>query len=365
MGENPLLGLKRLYDDPELQEIHRRMVRWMESTLVWVDGVLDRHPPAWPEPAIRRQALFVLDEPLHVLSAPLEPCLNEFLNRRIEKTVQEIEREVVTSGVTIWKIYNHGFVVKTPELTLGFDLHRGPFESFRIRTALFDRILDATQALFISHAHGDHADAYAIPRMVASGRPVIVPPGLWEDSPIARQLITPERHWEPAQELKVGDASITYRVFPGHQGSDLLDNVYLVELPGGCHIVHTGDQSNTQDFDIWIDQLHESFGVDVLLPNCWSTWLPRLIAGVAPRLVITGHENEMSHTVDHREAFSKTYSHIVDESTPVLVMAWGERYHYEPEQPLAPADTVSGAEDASEEDAGLAAVQGYLSKFRE
>ena len=366
MKSNPFLALGRLYEEPEMREIHRQMACWMESTLEWVDGVLSRHPPEWPEPAIRRRALFVLDEPLHVLSAPVEPCLNEFLNSRIESAVLEIEREVVASGLTIWKLYNHGFVVKTPELTLGFDLHRGPFESFCIESGLFDRILDSTQALFISHEHGDHADAYALRRMVESGRPVIVPPRLWEEDAIYPQLIKPERHWKPENKLLLDDASITYRVFPGHQGADLLNNVYLVELPKGLHIMHTGDQSYPEDFYVWIDRLHEQFRIDVLLPNCWSTHLDRLIQGVAPRLVITGHENEMSHPVDHREAFSKTYAHIVGERTPVLVMAWGERYHYEQNQDLAsPASEgdVQGPEVGEALGADLKEAQEYLSRF--
>jgi len=358
MKNNPFLALRRLYEEPEMQEIHRQMACWMASTLKWVDGVLNRHPPEWPEPAIRRRALLVLDEPLHVLSAPAEPCLNEFLNSRIESAVSEIEHEVVTSGLTIWKLYNHGFVVKTPELTIGFDLHRGPFESFCIEPGLFDRLLDATQALFISHEHGDHADAYAAGRMVESGRPVIVPPRLWEEDAIYPQLIKPERHWKPENRLALDDTSITYRVFPGHQGADLLNNVYLVELPKGLHILHTGDQSHMEDFYVWIDRLHEQFKVDVLLPNCWSTRLDRLIQGVSPRLVITGHENEMSHPVDHREAFSKTYAHVVRERTPVLVMAWGERYHYEQNQDL---DSMASEGDAQGED--LKETQQYLDRF--
>lgn len=338
MHDNPFLSLERLYADPERQVIRDRMVAWMEGTLTWVDGALTQNPPAWPEPAIRRQALFMLDEPLHVLSAPVEPCLNAFLNRRIERVVAEIEREVVTSGMTIWKLYNHGFVVKTPEVTIGFDLHRGPFESFSIASDVFDRLLAVTQVLFISHAHSDHADADAIPRMAEMGRPVMVPPGLLEDDPIFPRLTQPERHGAQANRLALDGAEIAYRVYPGHQGNELLNNVYLVDLPGGLQVMHTGDQANGDDFQVWIDQVHTQAHVDVLLPNCWSSNLPRLIAGVAPRLVMTGHENEMSHPVDHREAFSKTYGHIAGERTPVLVMAWGERYHYEPGVELAPAE---------------------------
>jgi L-ascorbate metabolism protein UlaG (beta-lactamase superfamily) len=339
--ENPFLCLRRLYEEPETKSIHQKMLQWMDDTLIWVDGVLTACPPAWPEPEIRRRALYMLDEPLHVLSAPIEPPIADFVNRRVQKAVGEMESEQVTSGVTIWKLYNHGFVVKTPEVTIGFDLHRGPFETLHIASELFDRVLQAVQALFTSHVHNDHADAYAISRMVEMGRPVIVPPGLGLDNRWHARLIQPERHWKVSNKLALGEVNILYRVFPGHQGVELLNNVYLVDLSHDLHIVHTGDQSLMDDFTVWIDRVQEQFEVDVLLPNCWTTDLRRLIAGTQPRLVITGHENEMGHPVDHREAFSKTYAHIAEEPTPVLVMAWGERYHYEKNQALAPATSIA------------------------
>jgi hypothetical protein len=329
MKSNPFLGLAALYKSPETELIHRQLVAWMESTLTWVDQALNDHPPAWPEPEIRKAALFMLDEPLHVLSAPIEAPVAAFLNRRIGRAVEEMESEVVTSGTTVWKLYNHSFVVKTPEIAIGFDLHRGPFESFQIEPGLFDRALGAVAGLFVSHEHGDHADRYAVSRMVELGRPVVAPPRLFEGEAIAGQLITPERHWKVTHDLQLGDVSVTFHAFPGHQGPALINNVYLVALPGGLHVMHTGDQSYGDDFAVWIDRLHEQFRVDVLLPNCWTTDLPRLIRATRPQLVMTGHENELSHSVDHREAYAKTYAHIVDEPTPVVVMAWGERYHFE------------------------------------
>ena len=329
LKENPFLKLRELYAESDTDLIHQQMIRWMRMTLEWVDDILVRHPPTWPEPEIRRRSLYMLDEPLHVFSAPVEPPIAEFLNRRIQEAVLQIESEKVTDGITIWKLYNHGFVIKTPEIAIGFDLHRGPFESFHIESHLFDRILQVTQALFISHEHGDHADPYAVSQMIELDKPVVTPPDLWQDDESYPQLIRPERDWNIEHHLALDDTTITFRVFPGHQSIKLLNNVYLVDLPGAYHVMHTGDQSESSDFDVWIDRVNETFDIDVLLPNCWTTDLPRFFRGVCPRLVITGHENEMAHTVDHREAFSKTYSHIVDEPTPVIVMAWGERYHFE------------------------------------
>ena len=50
-----------------------------------------------------------------------------------------------------------------------------------------------------------------------------------------------------------------------------------------------------------------------------------------PNLIVTGHENELGHTIDHREAFWLTYykmEEIVKPLVPYLIMSWGEWYTY-------------------------------------
>jgi hypothetical protein len=48
--------------------------------------------------------------------------------------------------------------------------------------------------------------------------------------------------------------------------------------------------------------------------------------GVNPNLILTGHENEMAHTVDHREDYTQTYNHLFGSAYPFIVMSWGEGY---------------------------------------
>jgi hypothetical protein len=93
--------------------------------------------------------------------------------------------------------------------------------------------------------------------------------------------------------------------------------------------VHSGDQANEADFDLF-DHVHERFQVDVLMTNCWQYGgLLRLIRGIRPRLVLTGHESELFHFAENRFSYAFTYWKLAQEPTPSLVMAWGERYHYE------------------------------------
>ena len=130
-------------------------------------------------------------------------------------------------------------------------------------------------------------------------------------------------------------------IYPGHQGENIENNVSLVKTPEGLSFSQMGDQSNSDDFE-WIDEVGNNHVVDVLLPNCWTTDIVRVTKGFNPALVITGHENEMGHTIDHREPYWLTYqrqegsdrfggSSEVGYDTPLILMTWGESYHYKRE----------------------------------
>lgn len=46
---------------------------------------------------------------------------------------------------------------------------------------------------------------------------------------------------------------------------------------------------------------------DVLIVNYWPHRMSDLVASFNFKLVIIGHENEMEHAIDHREAFWQTF----------------------------------------------------------
>ena len=130
--------------------------------------------------------------------------------------------------------------------------------------------------------------------------------------------------------MRAGSQPLQVVAYPGHQGT-LINNDYLVATPEGFVVFHTGDQSGSEgpgsDFD-WIANVGRDHAVDVLLPNCWGTALGRTLRGVDPKLVIPGHENEMAHSVDHREDYTQTYNRLFGARYPAVVMTWGESYHY-------------------------------------
>lgn len=119
-------------------------------------------------------------------------------------------------------------------------------------------------------------------------------------------------------------------VYPGHQGTSIQNNVPLVITPEDISFVHTGDQSNDDDFE-WIDRVGETQPVDIYFPNTWTTHPKRAAQGYHPALIIPLHENELGHVIAHREAYILNYQRW-NVPYPVMMMAWGESYHYLPEE---------------------------------
>lgn len=331
--------------DPTLNEIQNEFLNQQAQALLGLaDETLVQYPPQLPEPTERRLALHLLDGVLHDVYAPQRPPVRDYFHRRIHRAVGEIENTSVNQGAVIWKLYNHCFVVRTATVTVAFDLTRARLwrtENFELPDDLVARIVEQCDVLFISHRHGDHADEWVAQTFLDQGKPVVAPPEVWEDKPIHQQITHLEREAHALQPLPVknGQSELQVVVYPGHQGPDIQNNVSLIFTPEGISFAQTGDQSNDSDFD-WIDQVSTHHQVDLLLPNCWTTDIVRAVRGFDPELVITGHENEMGHTIDHREPYWLTYqrktgsdrfggSRLVGYDKPLMVMTWGESYHYQ------------------------------------
>lgn len=324
---------RRLYTAPELTDAPDE---WIDRSLHWADAMLGQFPPSTTEHPVRRAALIRLDDVLHIESAPHKLLVQNFYRARLEKAVKEIEASRLAEGMRIWKLYNHGFFVRTPTVSFTFDIVPGlpRVEEFRVDRELLERIAEQSDATFISHLHGDHASQEVARIFLARGKPVVAVEGIWpREATLVGKLTFPERSATAVHEIAVQNGKRVLKVvaYPGHQGPDTLVNVHLVTTPEGFTVVHTGDQSGTEapggDFD-WIAHIGAQHSVDVLMPNCWTTNIQRMIRGVNPRLVITGHENEMGHAVDHREDYTQTYNHLFGSRAPYIVMAWGEAFHY-------------------------------------
>ncbi len=304
-------------------------------TLGLVEEALSKYPPSYEEPLERRMAMLMLDGVLHERLAAFRPSVQDFLRKRIALAIKELQQTDVGKGAMIWKLYNHGFIVRTASVTFGFDLvraHSAKADGFLIDNKSMAMMIDQCDALFISHRHRDHADLWVAQSFLDQGKPVVAAPEVWKDESIHKKITHLERVSNKIHALKIQKGKQQLKVInnPGHQGSDIENNVPLVFTPEGMSFAQTGDQSGPMgDWD-WIDTIGAQNPVDVLFPNCWTPDIHRMIEGFQPQLVITGHENEMGHTIDHRESNWLTYTRLKGSLTPFLVLAWGESYHYVP-----------------------------------
>ncbi|MDP6124803.1 MAG: MBL fold metallo-hydrolase, partial [Candidatus Latescibacteria bacterium] len=285
---------------------------------------------------LRQHAMLKLDETMHLIDAPTLAPVKEFFRRNIETAIEQIQREKMSNGATVWKLYNHGFVVKTENHCWAHDLVRGTGE-MNMTDEQLGALIGEIDALFCSHWHGDHISSEVAKKALKEDVPVFVAPlptGDWGEAMVER--LGSARDSDGFHILELGgsgrlattDGALMYHAYPGHQGE--LENCVFAVSADGMTIMQTGDQSNDDDFS-WIDTVGDGRAVDVLLPNVWTNDMRRVITGVKPRAVIPGHENELGHSFEHREPYDQAYEKLsaLDEAHGIdwYVLAWGERMH--------------------------------------
>jgi hypothetical protein len=278
----------------------------------------------------RDEALMLLDGVLHLEQASRFPSVHRLLVDRLTAAIAEIEGATVERGARLWRLYNHGFVVRTASVTLGLDVVPGwnwwdPPSRFGISSELAGRLVEQCDLLTVSHGHPDHADPLIRDLAFEHGVPLLVEESVFPE--VGRHpLLHRARYHEPA--LIGRRRGVGVIVYPGHQGPDVPNCLYHLRTADGVAVLHTGDESGDLDWE-WLDRLGTRQSVDVLLANCWTDDLPRLVTGVRPRLTVLGHENEMSHEPLHREAYWRSIQlarRFV--SRPTRVLAWGESLTY-------------------------------------
>ncbi|MCP4711748.1 MAG: hypothetical protein GY869_24275, partial [Planctomycetes bacterium] len=144
----------------DLPEFYNRQA---EASLDLTSEVLEKYPPQIPEPTERRLALLAIDGVMHEENAAQHLSVKDFYHNCMSKALAKMENTQVKEGALIWKLYDHGFVVRTPAVTLGFDLIRGhsaQADGFAVNDDLMKGIVDQCDIMFISHRHGDHADQW-------------------------------------------------------------------------------------------------------------------------------------------------------------------------------------------------------------
>jgi L-ascorbate metabolism protein UlaG (beta-lactamase superfamily) len=330
--------------DPELSQKDNDYIdRQDQVFLDTVQSILSKYPPVVHDNFRRTAAKMLMDAVFHDHFTAFRKPVQQFFHARIDQVIQELENTKVEKGVRIWKIYDMGFIARTKTVTLAFDLVTGitsESPDFAMNPDEVDRIAKQCDALLISHRHEDHADIQMAQKFVDLGLPVLTTEETWPNEPIHSRIIHPERNAEKLQHLKLKNYTLDLFVFPGHQLTSAINNVYLVKTPEGITLAHDGDQINEGDMMTdwdWIDQVHKNHHVDVLMTNAWTTDIFRIVRGFNPKLVLPGHEIELGHTVWDRlpywgddEYLGLNYAELKKSKYPVVVTVWGESYHFVP-----------------------------------
>lgn len=302
------------------------MVAQTQETFQLVNSMLEKDPPSTNLNLLRKSALLHIDWVMHDERLDYSEPVYQFIEQRIQKVAADLENPV-NEGIKVYKLYNHGFVLKTKSVTIAFDLIAGGSNNHKpfIPMELMDKIVEKCDILFISHEHGDHADLNVANLFFNKQKTVVAPTGLWEGQSKYLKNLRSENILK--QDLTVRDHEvIKVKIMPGLQ-DHVLNNVYLVTTPENITIAHTGDQWDKEK-DAWIDTVKEHTEIDVLLLHSWAMPLERIANGFNPKLIITGHENELVHSVDHREPYWLNERRMKFVKQPRVYMTWGENYTY-------------------------------------
>ena len=284
----------------------------------------------------RRNALYLVDAITHYPS-PHDESLKQMFLDRYKKAITSIRQTNVLSGAVIWNIYNMSYVIKTPEITVAFDLTRLP-RSLRaddddeVYKSLAQELVKACDILFISHIHGDHADLFVAEEFIAQNKTVISNLEVFKDEKIFDKITHLSANGRKLNYFVTGsDVELVLRIFPGHQAisadAAVENNFTVITFPNNITVAHSGDQSWEDDF-VWLDTIHEDVEVDVLMVNTWTLWPDRLVSGLHPKTILPGHINEMEHPISSRIPYWKSYQSWQSIDNEVIHLFWGETYTY-------------------------------------
>lgn len=289
-----------------------------------VDEALDTFPPVVGAPIERKMALYNLDILLHDTRNDNTEAFHSFVTSRVTKLLADLEKPL-KRGMRVYKIYNEAFIVRTKSVTIAFDISRCRCRGYNdpiIPTELAKKIVTKCDAMFLTHNHRDHVDSDIVDLFIAEGKPVVAAPEILADKVgVTHRRI--EGEIDKFDLTLSNGKKLNVAICPSFQGK-LQNNIYIVTTPDKYTACHTGDLINKKN-TAWLAKVKtEVPQIDALIINCWAGRLGKAIADFDPRYVISGHENEMGHSIDHREAFWLSFVKLAEIPCDYVITAWGE-----------------------------------------
>lgn len=259
---------------------------------------------------IRRNTLKLLDYPLHFNNfakdatdegkEAFNTSLDSYLGTARQQAMEWLRTATVAPGeLSIFKVYNMGFFIRTSERTFAIDIRwDGSDEDAKEIAANID-------AMFLSHPHGDHYSTNIFKAVAEAGKQLILPSDVLPEYTGENKRIIGED-----QPDGYDVAGIKVVSFMGNQGVGIPCNVYHMSFDGWT-LVQNGDNSVAA-----AEYAIKSYpAADVVMAACWNTFQRILsIEAEAPGragknlLFIPAHENEFHHGVDHRESYHEMFA---------------------------------------------------------
>ena len=309
--------------------------RWIGDTIRFGRSVLRENPPQSNRDEIRQAALQILDIPLSVEDTdPAAPAgfgqawretINSIYQPVSDEMLDEILKTRVASGVRIWKVYNMGFIVKTPNHAWGFDVRSGNTITRKFTPDQLAKLVKILDVLFLSHNHPDHIGTDLVREMVRAGKTVVRPTddtvSELNGDPHLRNL-----YGRFGKAVKVD--GLLVRAFPGYQeipNQEVPCCVYAVTTDG-ITVAHSGDNQNPQPYEL-LEKAR--IKPDVMMIN-GRPGFAFCLKTVQPKLALIGHEHELKHQASGRDSWSAVFKRIDDAglATPICVIDCGESISY-------------------------------------
>ena len=319
---------------------------WIDETVRFCEKELAKTEGAGHADAARRRALMLLDYPLHVdnrtavapkdEAAAHERAVTAYLRRTTDRVLREAKAAKVEEGtLRAWLVYNMAFVLKGPHKTVLIDLTTNPFygELKPWTDADWQAFAELGDLLVITHPHGDHTSFPLMRRMRALGKTLVLPCKMrdrttGENYAAGDKVVILDR--DHAEPLSID--GVKFWNFMGNQGKGVPCNTYLIEIDG-VRVVDNGDNSLKERE--W--NLVKCPPADIIISSTWSR-VTNIVAACKATpgfkkdraVFLPSHENELMHTVDHRESYREMYEDKRRLGCPgfewphIKPLAWGE-----------------------------------------
>ena len=114
-----------------------------ELTFELVNEIINTDTPSTDAPTqARKAALYLLDQVCHDTRLDGSPIVANFLDGRMKQVLSDL-KQPLKKGMKVYKLYNDGWIIRTPKVTIGWDIYRGRMVKDGTRHLMSDSIASA------------------------------------------------------------------------------------------------------------------------------------------------------------------------------------------------------------------------------